>query len=334
MSLPDFSGIEPIDTPARVSDEVLRLAAAIVRRHPSIVAQSDDVTLEVGVRQVISAWAATIPNELELSVRGGTRYNGGASIGLSIDPCDDRLTFGPAFERANRIRSGLGWQLLSLLLKIEHRHGFICTPMSTFDAATQHLWYGAASQKEWEEEIRAHFEDDDEALQNQLEKGDGPQRYLDAFPEVPTLAFKGSHAFPKAYHLKTAASYRRATKCATDVWEQRLLQLLGTGAEFLSMNMPSVWDLVYKMDSEFEHGQASHFIQWTEGDDLPYWHDEVMNSRWEDGFASDATFEVAVDGRGTDQTDFDLIVATVEACAAHHQLMTLMVDVLKTAKKD
>lgn len=310
------------------------MAAAIVRRHPSLVVQPDDVTLEVGVRRVISAWAATIPNELELSVRGGTRYNGGASIGLSIDPCDDRLTFGPAFERANRIRSGLGWQLLSLLRKIEHRHGFVCTPMSTFDAATHHLWYGATSQKEWVEEIRAHFEDDDAALKDQLEEGDSPQRFLDAFPEVPKLAFRSAHAFPKAYHLKSARSYRHAIRRATDEWEQQLLQLLGSGAEFLAAGWPPVWDLIYEMDSEFEHGEASHFIQWTDGDALPYWHDQVMESRWQDGFASDATFEVAVDGRGTDQKDFDLMVATVEACAAHHQLMTLMVDVLKTAKKD
>lgn len=285
-----------------------------------------------GAVTVVERWATSLPDEMKLEF-SGSAYSDDIHVHLWAKERPPAL-LKPAFERANRIRAGLGWQLVRALDRIAFRHGLVMTPQSVFDMASSALWMGEQDDASFREHyVELNWMGEEPPDPAELEQLRGPDSYFDAFPGMPeelARPYRGRRR--RVRDLWPAQRLMRAASRARSDWECSLLLALAAVSDFHEANAPGVWDLMSTNGYESEHGAPSYYIRWSEDDDMGYWADEVLNQLWNDGIAEESLLGFSFGS--AEPKHVDQLVSTIEACRDHRAVADQVLEVLLQAEEE
>lgn len=314
---------------------VVRLAAAIARAHPEC-ANDVEGDLEQGSLRVIENWASDISDDATLMMDSYSSYSLDRNRQISLHAQERQMaTLEAAFNRANRIKVGLGWQLIKALQDITYGFGLTITPSSLFEMTSHHEWFGETTQKGYFEQWLDMNGDEHETLsQEEIEELGGPEKFLQHFDHVPSNVFKYRKVLPKKEKLLAAERYIELAGKASSDWECSLMLALAAMRDFKDACFPTIFDLMSHSNDEFEQGYCVYMIGWNQSDNTGYWLDELMQNIWNAGLAGDAQFSCEISADGSEHSEgLDMLVRTTEAFLAHMSVMDQFMEVLREAEE-
>ena len=319
---------------ASVHHTVVRLAAAIARAHPEC-AEDVEGDLGQGSLRVIENWASAIPDDATLMVDSYSSYSLDSNRQISLHAQERPMaTLEAAFNRANRIKDGLGWQLIKALQDITYGFGLTITPNSLFEMTSHHEWFGETTQKGYFEQWLDMNGDEHETLsQEEIEDLGGPEKFLQQFNHVPSNVFEYRKVLPKKEKPLSAQRYIELAGKANSDWECSLMLALAAMRDFKDASYPTIFDLMSSSNDEYEQGAYVFMIGWNQSDNTDYWLDELMQNIWNVGLAGEAQFSYEVSADGSEHSaGLDVLVKTTEALLAHMSVMDQFMEVLREAE--
>lgn len=243
-------------------------------------------------------------------------------------------TLEAAFNRANRIKDGLGWQMIKCLQDVTYGFNLTITPNSLFEMTSHHEWFGETTQKGYFEQWLDMNGDEHETLsQEEIEDLGGPDKFLQHFDHVPSNVFKYRKELPKKERTTSAERYIELAAKASSDWECSLMLALAAMRDLKAADYSTIYDLMSHSNDEYEQGYPVYVIGWNRSDNTGYWLDELMQNIWNAGLAGEAQFsyEISVDG-AEHSKGLDTLVKTTEAFLAHMSVMDQFMEVLREAE--